>query len=1068
MLSRGIYDSTKLPVVPNVGEGREGWGGLESRGGGKRREELTTHGHRHCYSAATANRPLRSKTVLLAANQHGKREALSHDRCFCGVCGAVWNQRRSSISRAQSHGPLRRGNNGGLTECEVGALRQREKQMISSLQRVCRGSSLTRTNIVGQLRQKGNVSDVGLYRPLQVTRVDRRGRSVSVADGRVRCSALAVEHAHGEGLNERGSIWVGTSSVEAGQSNGCLYMEEDCGDGGDSDGGHGGGEGGSFDGSSHGDEGGGEEREGEWVQAVMGNAFKFLRESPRQLPLLMSGKRSTKQITQQPWLTLHAKYMGSVLAIAASMFGLAVLPTAIALTAIPVPLTPKTLPHHHATDDVINTAVPAFDEEEEGTDLSDRENDSPVEDKIQEALLSTNGLTAMTGNTHSGLRGVKGYHSAVEREGGGDQEGVNADKNVDSAEGEKIPGGVVWEIQGNMWRRLVAAKDDTFVVDRTLKAGAASAELTCESMEKFMRAEEEESSKVGQEKTGQKADRRNGDSSGPLPLDDDGLIAFVRHEFRKGIEWAVEGLKGVMLPEGFPQSVSDDYVAHTQWRMGQVAASQVNFVLCTQALLYAVGLGKGAIPTAAAINWVLKDGVGFLSKLILTKYGRDFDENPKSWRFLADFGENIAYGLELMTPTFPHLFVFLGAGAGAVRASSGLIQAATRGCFNASFAAQRNFADVVAKGEAQGMVSKWVGIAIGIAVSSKVGNRGPALWATYLTICALHLYCNMKSYQTVHLRTLNPYRAALAFSHYLHTGQMPGTKEVNREEPLLPKVSFLERFSNVRSVGSTLTGNGVTSDASVNMLRGMMATSAGEVCDLAKAEAYDFRDRLEVGCRLDSIVKSSEEVEALMRLYDGEKYILSKKDDTIKVVVFESATPKDLLKAALQASYIQHVCFQSNICRSGVAAMTGPSRPCHSPSFPVEPMMPKDADDLSSADTAADLRVRENPVTPDSAHEDESHCASALTADSSHDTGNGGTVSGLQQWKKYWPTNAKEGIPNGCREGGILRSSLEFMRASFGEVERRLMEAGWVADGLVVRPAEYRILHLRLGLDGAG
>jgi hypothetical protein len=33
---------------------------------------------------------------------------------------------------------------------------------------------------------------------------------------------------------------------------------------------------------------------------------------------------------------------------------------------------------------------------------------------------------------------------------------------------------------------------------------------------------------------------------------------------------------------------------------------QVNGVLCTQALLYAVGLGKGAIPTAAAVNWVLK------------------------------------------------------------------------------------------------------------------------------------------------------------------------------------------------------------------------------------------------------------------------------------------------------------------------------------------------------------------------------------------------------------------------------------------------------------------------------
>ena len=31
-----------------------------------------------------------------------------------------------------------------------------------------------------------------------------------------------------------------------------------------------------------------------------------------------------------------------------------------------------------------------------------------------------------------------------------------------------------------------------------------------------------------------------------------------------------------------------------------------------QALLYAIGLGAGAIPMAAALNWVIKDGLGQL------------------------------------------------------------------------------------------------------------------------------------------------------------------------------------------------------------------------------------------------------------------------------------------------------------------------------------------------------------------------------------------------------------------------------------------------------------------------
>lgn len=101
---------------------------------------------------------------------------------------------------------------------------------------------------------------------------------------------------------------------------------------------------------------------------------------------------------------------------------------------------------------------------------------------------------------------------------------------------------------------------------------------------------------------------------------------------------------------------------------------QFYMLLSNQALLYAVGLGKGAIPTAAAINWVLKDGIGYLSKILLSKYGRHFDVNPKGWRLFADLLENAAYGMEILTPAFPQTFVFIGAAAGAARSAAALIQ----------------------------------------------------------------------------------------------------------------------------------------------------------------------------------------------------------------------------------------------------------------------------------------------------------------------------------------------------------------------------------------------------------
>ncbi|KAG6780374.1 hypothetical protein POTOM_013229 [Populus tomentosa] len=56
-----------------------------------------------------------------------------------------------------------------------------------------------------------------------------------------------------------------------------------------------------------------------------------------------------------------------------------------------------------------------------------------------------------------------------------------------------------------------------------------------------------------------------------------------------------------------------------------------------------------------------------------------------------------------------------------------LLLAATRSCFYAGFAAQRNFAEVIAKGEAQGMVSNFIGIMLGIALACTGSSTSLAL-----------------------------------------------------------------------------------------------------------------------------------------------------------------------------------------------------------------------------------------------------------------------------------------------------------------------------------------------------
>ncbi|XP_008797945.2 protein root UVB sensitive 1, chloroplastic [Phoenix dactylifera] len=398
-------------------------------------------------------------------------------------------------------------------------------------------------------------------------------------------------------------------------------------------------------------------------------------------------------------------------------------------------------------------------------------------------------------------------------------------------------GASIWEVRGGMRRRLVPdPSGDTFMVDK------------------------------GSSRYCKGSDDGNGRSHFLHP----GLESCWRH-FR-------DLVLRLMLPEGYPDSVSSDYLEYSLWRGVQGIASQISGVLSTQALLYAVGLGKGAIPTAAAVNWVLKDGIGYLSKILLSKFGRHFDVNPKAWRLFADLLENAAYGMEILTPAFPQFFVLIGAAAGAGRSASALIQAATRSCFYAGFAVQRNFAEVIAKGEAQGMVSKFLGIMLGIALANYIGSSTPLALASFGAVTGFHMYCNLKSYQSIQLRTLNPYRASLVFSEYLLSGQVPGVKEVNDEEPLFLGLSIVNRRTHSEQ------SQVLSADAKV---------AAAEICR-----------RLQLGSKLSEVINRKEDAFALFDLFKNEGYLLTVNGGRFSVVLKEGSSLGDMLKSLFHVSYL--------------------------------------------------------------------------------------------------------------------------------------------------------------------
>ena len=64
--------------------------------------------------------------------------------------------------------------------------------------------------------------------------------------------------------------------------------------------------------------------------------------------------------------------------------------------------------------------------------------------------------------------------------------------------------------------------------------------------------------------------------------------------------------KKIFLPEGFPDSVSGDYVDYQIWDTVQAFASSISGSLATKAVLEGVGVGDdAATPLAATITWLM-------------------------------------------------------------------------------------------------------------------------------------------------------------------------------------------------------------------------------------------------------------------------------------------------------------------------------------------------------------------------------------------------------------------------------------------------------------------------------
>lgn len=245
-------------------------------------------------------------------------------------------------------------------------------------------------------------------------------------------------------------------------------------------------------------------------------------------------------------------------------------------------------------------------------------------------------------------------------------------------------------------------------------------------------------------------------------------------------------IRQVFLPQGYPESVSDDYFKYQLWDTVQAFCSTLSGTLTTQAIMKGVGVGDtAATPLAAAITWILKDGTGMIGRIVFAWFeGTSLDGNCKKWRLFADALNDMAMFLELLLPTFVQHSTSILCVATAMKAIVGVAGGATRAAITQHQAVRNNMADVSAKDGSQETCVNLCASIAGIVILSTF-DEGEYIWQMFTVFTIIHLYANFRAVKSLKMLTVNISRLNLLIDDYLHTEAVNNPEVTNFQESVI-------------------------------------------------------------------------------------------------------------------------------------------------------------------------------------------------------------------------------------------------------------------------------------------
>ena len=207
-------------------------------------------------------------------------------------------------------------------------------------------------------------------------------------------------------------------------------------------------------------------------------------------------------------------------------------------------------------------------------------------------------------------------------------------------------------------------------------------------------------------------------------------------------------LNAMLLPEGYPHSVSDDYMLYQLWDTLQGFMSYLKAVLCTLAFLRGLGVGSEESEVSSAmLIWIFRDGTGMLAGLFagMPIFTQKFGDLKKLrfWRMVAEFCRAMGGGCELLSSLCKEHFLHLVCLATCFNSFAGVISGVNRGALVLHFSKDgSNIADCAAKEGNQDRAVKLIGIALAVVFVRKASEDEVLACQYYIAITILHLYFN--------------------------------------------------------------------------------------------------------------------------------------------------------------------------------------------------------------------------------------------------------------------------------------------------------------------------------------